>query len=92
MAETIGVKMRKGNRVVHVDKRRAQVLLSQGYDHIDDNGKIIERATGGRVVNIAEHNQALDKIEKLKQEISNLKGKITKLENENKKKEAPKKK
>lgn len=90
-------KVRKLNRMLTVSDEAVAVYLKEGYDQVDEKGKIVKRATGGKTISLAEHNKALDKIEKLvgdggfesfqkeiaelKKENSALKGKITKLEN-----------
>ena len=93
----VGVKMRKGNRVIHVEEGRVNSFLAQGYDQVNENGEIVKRATGGRTVNIAEYNAVVKELEELKaggvdklkaeiealkKENTTLKGKITKLEKE----------
>ena len=93
----VGVKMRKGNRVIHVEEGRVNSFLAQGYDQVNENGEIVKRATGGRTVNIAEYNAVVEElealkasgvkkltaeIEALKKENATLKGKVTKLEKE----------
>ena len=93
----VGVKMRKGNRVIHVEEGRVNSFLAQGYDQVSESGEIVKRATGGRTVNIAEYNAVVKELEELKaggvdklkaeiealkKENTTLKGKITKLEKE----------
>lgn len=93
----VGVKMRKGNRVIHVEEGRVNSFLAQGYDQVNENGEIVKRATGGRTVNIAEYNAVVKELEELKaggvdklkaeiealkKENTTLKGKVTKLEKE----------
>ena len=93
----VGVKMRKGNRIIHVEEGRVNSFLAQGYDQINEDGKVTKRATGGRTVNIAEYNAVVAELEELKsggvekltaeiealkKENATLKGKITKLEKE----------
>lgn len=60
------VQMKFSNRVVTVPESRMDSYLKRGYDHIDLDGTILTRATGGKVVNIAEHNALLDELEVLK--------------------------
>ena len=76
----VGVKMRKGNKVIHVDEGRVNSFLAQGYDQINERGEIVKRATGGRTVNIAEYNAVVEELEALKKENAVLKAKIVKLE------------
>lgn len=61
--------VRKRNRVLTVSKEALPSFLERGYDQVDENGKIIKRATGGRLVPLKEHNQALEEIERLKKEL-----------------------
>lgn len=89
------VKVRKKNKIKVVNQNRVAAHLNQGYDQIDENGKIVKRATGGRTVSLAEYNKVLDELEELKKtpadtsqeeiealkkENATLKGKVTKLE------------
>lgn len=89
------VKVRKKNKIKVVNQNRVDAHLKQGYDQVDDNNKIVKRATGGKSVSLAEHNKVLDELavlkktpaselqeqlEALKKENATLKGKITKLE------------
>lgn len=76
----VGVKMRKGNRVIHVAEGRVNAFLAQGYDQVNEKGEIVKRATGGRTVNIAEYNMVVEELEALKKENATLKAKIAKLE------------
>lgn len=83
-------KVKKSNRILTVNDNAVETYLQRGYDQIDDKGKVIKRATGGRMVPLSEHNAVLDQLEELKdaagsdelkKENSVLKGKVTKLEN-----------
>lgn len=65
------VKVRKKNRIKHVAANRVDAYLSQGYDQIDDDGKIVKPATGGRTISLAEHNKVLDELESLKKNPGN---------------------
>lgn len=71
MANT--VKIRKGNKIRHVDAGRLEAFLKQGFEQIDEKGNVIRRATGGSVVPIGKYNQLLEKYEKLKSEYEQLK-------------------
>jgi molybdopterin biosynthesis enzyme MoaB len=66
-------KVRRDNRILTVSETEVNKYLQQGYDQIDDKGKVIKRATGGRTVPIAEYNRVLEENEKLKAEIEELK-------------------
>ena len=59
-------KVKKLNRVLTVSDEAVDSYLKRGYDQIDDAGKIIKRATGGRMVPISEYNKLLEENEKLK--------------------------
>lgn len=75
------VKVKKKNRVLHVEADRLVGFLNQGYDQVDEEGNVVKRATGGRTVSLAEHNKVLSENDDLKKENTALKGQITKLEN-----------
>lgn len=63
------VKVRKENRVLHVPEGRVDKFLKQGYDQIDQAGKVVKRATGGRMVTLQEFNKLVDENERLKKQI-----------------------
>ncbi|MDA1582115.1 hypothetical protein [Bacillus cereus group sp. TH228LC] len=67
------VKVKRLNKVLNIDKDFLPSYLNDGFDQINDEGKIIKRATGGRNISVQEYNQALDKIESLEEEIADLK-------------------
>lgn len=67
------VKVKRLNKVLNIDKDFLASYLNDGFDQINDEGKIIKRATGGRNISVQEYNQALDKIELLEEEIADLK-------------------
>ena len=67
------VKVKRLNKVVNIEKDFLATYLNDGYDQINDEGKIIKRATGGRNISVAEHNKALDKIDELEAELADLK-------------------
>lgn len=66
------VKVKRLNKVLNIDKDFLPSYLNDGFDQINDEGKIIKRATGGRNISVQEYNQALDKIDALKEEIAEL--------------------
>ncbi|WP_342538451.1 hypothetical protein MKY15_20620 [Sporosarcina sp. FSL K6-1540] len=78
------VKIRKKNRVLHVETDRLVGFLNQGYDQIDEDGNVVKRATGGRTVSLPEYNKVIDENEALK-------AKVKELEAASKKAETPKK-
>ncbi|HDR7601030.1 TPA: hypothetical protein QCX65_004474 [Bacillus mycoides] len=67
------VKVQRLNKVLHIDKDFLPSYLNDGFDQINDEGKILKRATGGRAISVQEYNQALDKIDELETEIAELK-------------------
>ncbi|MDK7537791.1 hypothetical protein OWO94_13415 [Bacillus paranthracis] len=67
------VKVKRLNKVLNIDKDFLPSYLNDGFDQVNDDGKIIKRATGGRNISVQEYNQALDKIEELEEENAALK-------------------
>ncbi|PEQ84188.1 hypothetical protein [Bacillus cereus] len=67
------VKVKRLNKVLNIDKDFLASYLNDGFDQINDEGKIIKRATGGRNISVQEYNQALDKIDALEAKIAELK-------------------
>jgi len=63
------VKIRKGNRILNVDESRLQSFLQQGYDQINEEGKVVKRATGGRNVSLAEFNAVVEELEAVKAQL-----------------------
>lgn len=61
-------RVKRGNRTLRIHDAAVSNYLKQGYDQIDDTGKVLKKATGGRMVTLPEHNKALDEVEKLKTE------------------------
>ena len=60
------VKIRKKNRILHIEKNRLAGFLNQGYDQIGENGKVLKHATGGRTVSLPEFNKVLAELGGLK--------------------------
>lgn len=56
-----------------VSKEALPSFLERGYDQVDEKGKVIKRATGGRMVSLKEYNQALERIEELEKELKEAK-------------------
>jgi uncharacterized small protein (DUF1192 family) len=80
--------VRKENRQLTVQDDVVESYLTEGYDQIDLEGNIVKRATGGRMVSLAEFNKVLSAleavdVEKLEQRIKDLQEEIKVLENEN---------
>lgn len=78
-------KIKKGNRILNVDNSRLESYLKQGYDQINDTGKVIKLATGGKTVTIGEYNRALEENTALKLEVEKFKTELAKLKKEAKK-------
>lgn len=73
------VKVRKANRIIHVAAGRLNSYLAQGYDQIDENGKVIKGAIAGKRVPVAEYNKVVKENAQLKQELQALKEEHVKL-------------
>lgn len=67
------IKVKKGNKVVQIQESVLPYYLKNGFDQIDEEGKIVKRATGGKNVSVAEYNKALDAVKQLNAENENLK-------------------
>ena len=79
-------KVRKANRVLTVSDEAVENYLKRGYDQIDENGKVIKPATGGKTISIVKYNKVLatnkeleQTIEKLEEENKGLKEELKKL-------------
>ncbi|WP_054634823.1 hypothetical protein [Thalassobacillus sp. C254] len=79
-------KVKKGNRTLKVSDTSVENYLKQGYDQIDEKGKIVKRATGGKTIAAEEYNKLLDKLNtseeeqfKLEEDNKKLKAEIAKL-------------
>lgn len=79
------VKMMKENAVIDVADTQVDSFKSQGYDVIDKDGNVVEKATGGRVVTVEEHNNVVDELEALKEEKGKSKDSSKELDEANKK-------
>jgi cell shape-determining protein MreC len=80
--------VRKENRQLTVQDDVVESYLAEGYDQIDLEGNVVKRATGGRMVPLAEFNKVLEAleaadVEKLEQKIKDQQEEIKVLENEN---------
>lgn len=87
-------KVRKANRVLTVIDEAVENYLKRGYDQIDENGKVIKPATGGKTISIVKYNKVLatnkeleQTIEKLEEENKGLKEELKKLSEQAKNKE-----
>lgn len=62
------IQIQKGNRVLTIPVTQKESYLSQGYNMIDQSGNVIEYATSGATVSVAEYQKVLQENEKLKAE------------------------
>jgi cell shape-determining protein MreC len=76
-------KVAKENRVQTVQDDMVPMFLADGYNQIDNEGNVIKRATGGKVIPLNEHNRVLDEVESLKQKVKDMQEEIKVLEEEN---------
>ena len=72
-------KLRKSNRVLEVKDDFVDSYLLRGYDLINEQGQVVQHATGGRNVSVGEYNKVIEENVKLKEEIKKLKAENTKL-------------
>ena len=49
------LRIKRRNRELLIDDRDKTTYLNDGYDVIDDKGRIVEPATGGKTISYAEH-------------------------------------
>ena len=49
------LRIKRRNRELLIDDRDKATYLNDGYDVIDDEGHIVEPATGGKTISYAEH-------------------------------------
>ena len=49
------LRIKRRNRELLIDDRDKATYLNDGYDVIDDKGRIVEPATGGKTISYAEH-------------------------------------
>ena len=49
------LRIKRRNRELLIDDRDKAIYLNDGYDVIDDKGRILEPATGGKMIGYAEH-------------------------------------
>lgn len=63
-------KVKRLNKILDVSEASLPSYLKDGFDQINEEGEVIQRATGGRTVSLAEYNQALDRIKELEAELS----------------------
>lgn len=83
----------KDNKLLVVNDDQVDSYLIQGYSEIDSEGNELRKATGGKVVPLAEHYAVVKELEELKkspavtgnesEEITDMKADIKVLEQEN---------
>ena len=64
--------VRKKNRILRVNDNAVDVYLKRGYDQIDNDGNVINHATGGKMVSLAEFNKLKAENEQLKVKLAEL--------------------
>lgn len=82
------VTLKRANRVITVDLALASGYLNDGYDQIDESGKVVKEATGGKTITVAEYNKVLGQLKVAlskegSDEVAELKEEIKVLETEN---------
>lgn len=88
MADTVIV--RKSNRILHVAANLADSYLKRGYDQVNEKGKVVKHATGGKTISVAEFNKLQEAYQELadkqdgdaEEQIKKLNNRIEELENE----------
>ena len=61
------MKAKKGNRVYKVDENTKGAYLAQGFDIINDKGKVLEHGAGKKI-SVEAYNELLAELEALKAE------------------------
>ncbi|PGH85773.1 hypothetical protein CN899_08000 [Bacillus thuringiensis] len=72
-------KVQRKNRQLTVSEEAVPSYLKNGYDLIDEKGKVIENATGGKIISLVQHNEVVAENEKLIKENEKLKKEIAQL-------------
>lgn len=72
------MKATKGNKVYTIDETQKAMYQAQGYDIVDDEGKVIQYGAG-KSVSYEEYKILEDKAKKLEEENKKLKDDIKKL-------------
>lgn len=72
------MKATKGNKVYTINETQKAMYQSQGYDIVDDEGRVIQYGAG-KSVSYEEYKTLEDKSKKLEEENKKLKGEIKKL-------------
>lgn len=71
------MKATKGNKVYSVDETNKALYVGQGYDIVDDDGKVIEQGSGKKV-DLKKYNDLKEKLTKLEKENKDLKDELKK--------------
>lgn len=58
--------VQKANKQLTVEDNAVDKYLSDGYDEIDNDGKVIKSATAKKAVDVSEYNRLKAELEKLK--------------------------
>ena len=66
------ITVKKKNKVLNIEDTRLESYLKQGYDQIDKDGKVVEKATGGKMVSLAEFNKAVEDLDAANEKIAEL--------------------
>lgn len=65
--------MKKENKIVVVPDEQEESYLSQGWETIGKDGRVLNRSTGGKTIKVQEFNAILDDLEKEREEKASLK-------------------
>ncbi|MBS5937118.1 MULTISPECIES: hypothetical protein [Clostridium] len=66
------MKATKGNKVYTIDETQKAMYQAQGYDIVDDEGKIVQYGAG-KTVSYEEYKALEEKVSKLEEDNKNLK-------------------
>lgn len=74
------MKATKGNKVYTIDETQKAMYQAQGYDIVDDEGKIVQYGAG-KTVSYEEYKALEEKVSKLEKDNKNLKKENKELKN-----------
>lgn len=66
------VTVKKKNKVLNIEDTRLESYLMQGYDQVDKDGNVVEKATGGKTVSLSEYNKVVEELEAAKAKVDEL--------------------
>lgn len=69
----------KGNKVYTVDGATKKAYLSQGYDIVDDDGKLLEKSPSA-TVSYSDYTAVKAELDKIKPEYETIKAELDKIE------------